>query len=291
MMKMSKYEELLNKDWTRFFEDKLKTTEVCFDENAKFKSIKRLNYDLPWVFNRHIHFSPMQNQCDSYQHYFTQKMGFIHTNCHTCYKIVFKPKTIIQLFKLYDLQDKLEIPGKCGIEARPFVPRLYGGYWYTRSLAEGREKYKKIYEEIAKVPELAPLLDEVDSEGKSRNLILKKGCTEFEMKFGDSDKWEILPEQDKWEKRFTELHVVDCDYTRQPDYLIAYIQRKWIHWAVDNDDETYLELTGGMKIPPVLERKFPLVAHSVTYHDKKEDVCRSRLSSVKSESIIQVVSR
>ena len=96
-------------------------------------------------------------------------------------------------------------------------------------------------------------------------VILKRGCTEFEIKYGDSDKWDKVPEQDKYEQKFEELFVQDCQTPDViPDYIVASIKRKWLHFAAQAKppDLTYKKFTGGK--PLVQECNY------VTYHIKPD---------------------
>ena len=115
--------------------------------------------------------------------------------CHNCWKVVVRPRTLEQLFTLLDIQTKLKLHSKCGIETRKTVNGLYGGYFYNKGPDAGMRCYKTVYQALAENKIMSTLLDEVDSKNKTVRLLLKRGCTEFEHKVGRSDEWEIKPEQ------------------------------------------------------------------------------------------------
>jgi len=249
-MSVSKYEELLKDDWIHYFDEDIELGRLRFDKDGKLKELNRLTKDISWLTTNMID-SPTERMCNVYLDYFSRKLGFIHSHCHECWKVVLKPKTVVQLFKLLELQREMNVPSKCGTEQRPFVKAYYGGYWYTRSLDEGKIMYRKIRE----------LADK--HFGKDTEVLLKRACTEFEIQYGPSDKWELLPHQKEWETKFNEVYTRDLKAPYDsPDYLEAYIKRNWIHFAANQKipDMTYLELTGGK----------PLATHPeyVTYHHK-----------------------
>lgn len=247
---MTIYEQLLKDDWVQYFEKEIEENRIRFDHDCKFKEINRVSKDIPWISTR-MDKSPTDRKCNLYLTYFKDNLGFIHSFCHDCYKVVVRPKTVVQLFKLYDLQKEMQEPSKCGVELRSFISAYYGGYFYTRSLEEGQTMHRRVRKVIDE--QLSPDI----------SVILKRGCTEFEMKFGASDKWKILPNQKEWETKFDEIYVRDMQAPYEmPDYLVAYIKRLWIHFAATQKipDMSYKELTGGKALTP--ECKY------VTYHDE-----------------------
>lgn len=163
---------------------------------------------------------------------------FVPSKCQECYKVVVRPKTVSQLFKLVDIQEKMGRPCKCGIEQRKSVHGLYGGYFYNVGLNEGLECYHAVRKEIDQ------------TFGPDIQVFLKKACTEYEHACGDSDKWEITPEQLHIENLIERWLVVDNREIKQPEKLVHNTHRKWIEFAYANGDETYAEFTGGKPLYP-----------------------------------------
>jgi hypothetical protein len=247
---MTPYEELRKRDWVKYFEEHFKAGGVRFNKDGKFRVFERLIYDSPWVHSPISIEKDLESSCSLYHEFFANKIGFIHSACHNCYKVVVMPNTVKQLFELCDYQKDINLPGKCGIEKRTYVPRLYGGYFYNQGLEMGRECHNLVKKGIHSLI------------SKDIDVILKRGCTEFEMQYGPSDKWEIVPEQDEYEKKFEEVFVSDAAVpTEMPDYVIANVKCKWLHFAAEAKppDYTYKEFTGGN--PLVTEVNY------VTYHD------------------------
>ncbi len=226
-------------NWVAIFEAQLNSREIVFDAEGKFEHKHVIDKDTPWILNDKLACGDIDG-CTEYHMFFSgenARLGFIHSYCHECWKVVVKPKTVKQLFQLCDLQSKIDYPAKCGIERRPFVPRLYGGYFYNRSLEAGIECLKKVKREVR---------EKIDP---SMQVLLKRGCTEFEMKFGASDKWEILPEQIKFEEEFDKVYVkVGTTDIKMPPYLKSYVKTNWLYFAAQNYDQTYKEFTGGVSL-------------------------------------------
>jgi hypothetical protein len=180
--------------------------------------------------------------------------GFVPEYCHNCYKVVVAPRTVKELFALEQLMTKCGangIPCKCGIEIRTYVTRLYGGYFYTRSKNEGRERWALVRGLVDQHPGLGPDIP----------VILKRACTEMERKHGPSNEW--LPPtkaQQKLEAMILEIVEFEPYIVEQTQPFVNHLHRKWLEWAFQNGDETYLEYTGGN----------PIKGGPVTYHSRPE---------------------
>lgn len=171
---------------------------------------------------------------------------FVPAGCHECFKVVVRPQTLKELFALEKLQLRLNRPSKCGIELRPTVHGLYGGYFYNQGLEQGLERYR----EVRRAVDEAPLL------GREVGVILKRGCTEFELECGPSDQWQVTEEQMRLERLVNRWVSRDDVIRTQPEQVLWRIYRQWIEHAYAWGDPTYSEFTGGKPLyPPV-----------VTYH-------------------------
>jgi hypothetical protein len=184
---------------------------------------------------------------------------FVPRNCQNCWKVVIRPRTVQQLFNLHEMQKIMDLPSKSGIEVREHVHGLYGGYFYNKSKEQGIECYNAVYDAVSHNEILKPLLDEVDQDGRTTRLMLKRACTEFEHACGPSDKWEVTPEQNEVENLVERYVVPDNMVIKQPEHLIWNIKRRWIEWAWKNGDTTYSRYTNGK----------PLYPDYVTYHPRR----------------------
>ena len=219
-----------------------------------------LTHRTPWS---HIH-QAVNKDCGLWHGVLFNYFKFIPKGCHECWKVVVRPRTLTELFKLEELEKGLCHASKCGIEVRHYTPAHYGGYFYNNSLDEGRACYEMVRKAV----------DEHIS--KDIAIILKRGCTEMELFGGPSPYWAIKPEDADYEDFISErLDVRGSFGIRQPDYMKIAVHKRWIQWAYNNNDKTYLEYTGGR----------PLYAPAVQYQDGdigeiKNDIIRARSESL-----------
>ena len=63
--------------------------------------------------------------------------------CFSCYKVLVEPRTVVELFKLMVLFEKLKLPNdntrKCMVEDREEVSGTYKGFVYCTGIEEGKE--------------------------------------------------------------------------------------------------------------------------------------------------------
>ena len=174
---------------------------------------------------------------------------FIPKTCRNCYKVVVMPKSFHELMQLYDLQQEMvkENPRcwcKCGIEKREFVPRHYGGYFYTQGLEVGKTRWKTVKDRVHEI-------------NKDINVILKRYCTEFELLLGPSDKYEPPAWADELEKDILSNIVNVGGGIRQPQFVINNTIQSWMVFAWGRGDKTVMLYNNGK----------PLLLPSVTYHE------------------------
>jgi hypothetical protein len=151
---------------------------------------------------------------------------------------VVRPTTLKELFQLHDIQVELDRPSKCGIEKRYTVHALYGGYFYNNSLEEGL-KCKKDIEALLH-----------DKIGPHVKVFLKRACTEFEHKFGDSTKWEITEDQVKLERRLEDLFIDAAQKNTQGTELKKHVMANWVRFAYAQGDPTAKEFMSKPLYPP-----------------------------------------
>ena len=205
------------------------------------RMVDAMDPNSPWI---HIRQSGTK-LCYLQQHFF-DSFKRIPSMCMKCWKIVVMPKTIVQLFDLHDLMEELDYESKCGIERREFVPRNYGGYFYTESKDEGMARYREVREIVS------------DTISPDVNVILKRYCTEFELQKGPSKAYNQPKDTAHWEKLYFDLFEKGSDYATQPPHLKNHIKRTWIEWAWASGDMTVKTLNNGD----------PLYTPSDTYHQE-----------------------
>lgn len=249
---MNLYGELAMLDVLQPIKNKYK---IEFDEEGKPKVFLKasLDCDTPWISNCR---EDEARKCNLWGAYFNN-YGIISQGCFKCYKIVMSISTLRDLFQVLTYQKGQEITCKCGIERRRYVGKVgkYGAYWYT-PLGGGIEKGREIYNQIKK-------------DFPNFPLILKRGCTEFEMMYNPSSKWEQFGEERGWadtEQILDSIFVADPMSLKvemnTPELLEMTVVRRWVEYAFEHGDETYLDFTDGQRLKIDLE----------TYHEGGNDV-------------------
>ena len=202
---------------------------------GQFTSNLAVGWQTPWLHIRQA----TAKRCNIDSQVKFERFGFIAPRCLQCWKIVVSPRTLKELFQLLQLEKQFDVASKCGIELRNYTPRHYGGYFYTNSIEEGQARYKEVREAVDDM--ISPDVD----------VILKRGCTEFEMVKGNSGFWHITPEQLETDKiiedRFVNLTPLA---SKQPDVVESYVKKEWIKYAYSIGDETYQEFNGGLRMFP-----------------------------------------
>lgn len=233
-------------------------------EDGKIDCIKRMMPDPPWAYIK-----PGENQnCHLWHQVF---FNFVHDHkkvpipCQNCWKVVLMPRDIEELFASYILIHETGRAGKCGIEGdRANTDRLYGAYFYNNSVQEGMECYDIVRKAVNrdKTYEMTILGAPVKVRFNNGyddpvNVVLKRGCTEFEQQCGPSDKWTWDDDQVEEERIAGNAFVQDVVTTKMSDSQIARLVYVWIHHAMKWGDKKYTMFTNGNKLYPP----------PVTYHD------------------------
>jgi hypothetical protein len=196
----------------------------------------QLTVDTPWC---HKDFGSSK-RCGFDHHVCFNTFGIIPPRCLECWKTVVTPNTFEELIKLRDLQTQLPFPCKCGIELRDYTPKFYGGYHYADSYDEGMEQHRIVKKYVK----------EHISKEVADNVILKRGCTEYEMIKGPSPAWHM----NKQEERLLEIleHYVyePTSNGQQAVEIKNHTFLRWILWAHMNGDFSYLPWNDGEKLFP-----------------------------------------
>ena len=140
------------------------------------------------------------------------------------------------IFQNYQYQKELRRASKSGIELRPFVCGNYGSYFYNDSKEEGLDIKDVVKKDFPDLP-----------------VILKRGCTEFEMAYGPSDRWgHTVQSQELEEILDATLMEVGWDgkpkkmnNQNSPHYVMEHTKRGWVDFAYDRGDLTYKNYTDG----------------------------------------------
>jgi len=221
--------ELLLKDYIRKLEPLFRMGWHLRPEDGKLALIPGhhgIDHGTNWI---HTNPDP-ERRCRFYQLIF-EHCDFVPLKCMNCWKVVVRPKSLLQLLKLYELQERLaeENPkcwSKCGWEDRPWVSGNYGGYFYCSSKAVGWQRYQTVRKGV----------DEYI--GKHVDVLLKRFCTEFEVRSGDSAKYQRPKEADIMETSIFEGSYIERLANPQPESLKDHIMSEWILNAYSIGDPT-----------------------------------------------------
>ena len=242
---MIDYRQLRKSDIVEWIKPLLQSKEyTCRRADGKFEMCKVMEaFDNPW---RHINHDVGHECTYLHRQLFniisprTPIGQFVPRRCQECWKIVIRPQTVKQLFALEQLLLRLDWPSKCGCEKRAYTPLSeyrYGGYIYNDSIEQGIYRLDLIRGHIENDPELNGI-----------ECHLKRSCTEMEMACGDSTKWSVSDEQNRIEDLLEWLIVYDSIASHQSKHIRDKVHMRWIEWAAENGDETYLEYTGGERL-------------------------------------------
>jgi hypothetical protein len=232
------------------------------NDGKLYISKKGLAVDTPWVHHGHTDWADCMRWHTIAFNIISKRMKmlfpdlpnnkvWVPTHCQNCWKTVVTPQTVLQLFALNELQENTDRPCKCGIEVRPTTEKHYGGYFYARGYENGHEMYRWVRDAV----------DNHKHLGKDVPVILKRACTEMEIECGRSDKWETTDFQLHLERLISENigPTRDDEEKDQPENILIRVKRKWLEFAADRADFTYMHFTGGKKINKPY----------VTYHDRE----------------------
>lgn len=159
--------------------------------------------------------------------------------CRNCYKVKIKPRTVRELVAVLDATVRKPYPSKFQPDIDvPYSPDLYGAYFY----ADGLEQVRSIYKDVRAT------LDG-DERLKSVQMVIKRGCTEYEMHCGPSDRY-TFPDGLAEIESYLLSRISTLPPSSRPPLPRRLFLVQWIKLAYRIGDESYLELTGGRRLFP-----------------------------------------
>ncbi len=207
----------------------------------------------PWIHAK----IRTDTNCNRYQMVYHGIYGFIPNKCFSCWKVVQRPRNIDELFQICQYQKEMRVPAKCGIETRMHVPGNYGAYWYNATKEQGLDRLDIVRKDFPDIP-----------------AILKRGCTEFEMSHGPSDRWvqhsHLVEFEQVLDEIFVEIWRHDTSSVREvtdiphPWFVANTIKRRWVEFAFEHGDQLYKLFTKGT----------PLMKPVITYEREMETGCQ-----------------
>lgn len=221
--------------------------------------------ETPWYFIKR----GMFRDCLLWHQIYFNHFDFVPTGCQNCWKCMIvthtdpAQQTVYDLFRLRDLLVSLNMPSKCGTDIRDYTPHRYAGFLYAESFRRGLQYHEIVQQAL------------LENNFPNSKVILKRGCTEMELRYPDSSTWNHTPATYDLQCKLDSL----IDNTETPDYgqddlVIQSVFKKWILRAHGIGDPTwhdalvyegYDEPGKRLFIPPV------------TYHDKTDEELQSML--------------
>lgn len=224
-------------------------------EDGKIKVPKPFittQWDAPWVHIRQDDY----RFCKMYQDVFVRCLNMIPKKCVNCWKVVFRPQHIADMFNMMRLMKRLvkkhRFACKLGCEQREWTSGIYGKmglwgcYWYNDSKEQGIFCWEKVKDAIAEDETLKHLLEDVDDEGYPLRLVLKRGCTEFEVgSFGDSINWNYSEEAAEWERIVWDRFEAQDFSREQSEDVQRHVMVTWFKHAHHAGDQSIRALNEG----------------------------------------------
>jgi hypothetical protein len=161
----------------------------------------------------------------------------VPAGCQACFKVKVSPKNLRELVAAWQIAKAFECSSKWGIDLdNPLSQDIYAGYFYVSSLAEARTLYKLVRDAFDADPKL----------GSGVRMVIKRGCSIYEVTGGPSDQWQYTPEMVELEAY---LKARFRAKQRQPNSNSVILAR-WIDLAFRIGDDTYLDFTQGKRLRP-----------------------------------------
>ena len=242
---VSKHNELNNINLyynpTEYLDDKIISDFIKETNEIIGKNFQDLDYNETQIYRRNQDFL----NCRRHKKVF-DTFDIIPKFCFNCYKVQIEPENLIDLIKLYIIFDNIILPKnnirKCMIEKRANISGKYKGLIYCSSIEESELIEKKL-NVILK-----------DNLNKSTACKIKRGCSEFALKYPKYNSFEkdSLNYKEDW-KNYEALidnkypHLT-FDKKTMPtikgislnDVLII---RNWITFAKMNGDDIHKLIT------------------------------------------------
>lgn len=153
--------------------------------------------------------------------------------CHACYKVKVVPRTLRELVAAWQIGKRIQCRSKWGIDLNnPYSQNMYAGYLYTAGLDAARAVFKVVREAVDTDPKLGPDV----------TMTIKRGCSEYEIKLGPSDRYEFTPEMAELEAYLK----ARFEQPKKPENR-ALVLAHWIDLAYRHGDDTYLDFTEGRR--------------------------------------------
>lgn len=201
-----------------------------------------------------------------------KQFDVIPNYCFECYKVLITPRSVVELFKLLMIFEKVSLTldntRKCMVEGRDNCAGAYKGYIYCRGDEDGNQVLK--------------ILRKVVSEDISPQVAvsLKRGCSEYALVYPEyaqikpgSTSMQYKKDWQGYEEFFDKNYGLnkgvasvnndekindEAPFTPWDVYSMKY----WLRYAATIGDSSYLAITG-VTLPPLKDLKRPPLEFSI----------------------------
>lgn len=160
--------------------------------------------------------------------------------CRDCYKVKIDLANVAELMAAHTLAKRLPGTCKCGAAvSNPYSQSVYRCVFYATGLDAARALFLQLRQAVDAEPRL----------GDKVRIGIKRGCTEYEIFQGPSDRWLFQPGQVQLEAYLRERFMPPGRSTSasMPE---QFIRMKWLELAFMLGDDSYLEFTKGKRLHP-----------------------------------------
>lgn len=226
-----------------------------------------IDHTKPWIFTN----PNPELTCNYFQAIFRNTIKhpiqLLHPRCLGCYKVVVKIHTVQQLMYVHQFQVNFTKDHrgtdrfcKCGFEDREYVHYRCGAYFYNKGLEQGLERHQQVLDGLRVVFGNDAVSDVPGSYSDGKiEVVLKRGCTEYELAHGPSDKWEMNEQQQALLDKIESCFEIDkkCAFPT-PDFVAEHTMFKWMcrGWETGDPTAKLFNSKGPFYTPPVTYHKF-----------------------------------
>ncbi|MFD2264702.1 hypothetical protein ACFSM5_17490 [Lacibacterium aquatile] len=166
--------------------------------------------------------------------------GAVPLGCRTCYKVQIKPRTLRELSATLPILESVPHASKAGTGlGAQYHSGVYSALFYLNGLEEARSVYKVVRDAVDRTPKLGPDVP----------VAIKRGCTEYEVHCGPSDRFSFDQKLEPVEafllSRLRPLNAASI--TPKPHQAVF---MRWIQVAYQVGDDTYRDFTDGRRLYP-----------------------------------------
>jgi hypothetical protein len=160
--------------------------------------------------------------------------------CRTCFKVQIKPRSLRELQATLPVASAMPYAYKLGTGLGvPHQSGVYSALFYLDGLAQARSVYRDVRQAVDAAPDLGPEVE----------VLIKRGCTEYELQCGPSDTFTFDPALEAVERELlSRLRPPTGEAAKSKPRQAVFL--RWIQVAYQVGDETYRDFTGGQRLYP-----------------------------------------